>query len=557
MPSVTPAWQTVAAREKASLDAKLASFPVPKVAPTTPNVQQIDLAGTLSAREIEITEVEVEGLVERLQKGEYKAEEVTRAFIARAAVAHSLTNCLTGVFFEKAIERAKFLDAEFARTGKPTGPLHGLPVSLKNQCNVEGEEMNLCYVGWVGRVAKENAVVVDCLLAQGAVIYCHTNMPQALFSGETVCNLHGRTVNPFNRELAAGGSSGGEGALIAMRGSVLGVGSDIGGSVRIPSAFNGLYGFRPSYNRIPYGGASNSQEGQETVPSVLGPMSSSLSGLKLFFKAVLDAQPWKADPLALHMPFSESAYSLAEHGGEGGQLCFGLLEDNGIVRPDAPYARAMKEMKEALEAKGHKVIDYTPPEAAKGAELLVSIFLADGGADVNHECAISGEPNLGGVLAGAQPKHLSTYEFWQLSYARRRYIAEQLKAWESTKDLTGTGRPIDAIISPPAPYVSFKHGEKQDIYYTGQCNINDWPTTVLPVTTVDAQKDVKQPLPEGETFHSEFDKLNYERYDPAVFGGMPVALQIIGRKGEDEAVLRMTEIADAALKQHKAASSSV
>jgi len=92
--------------------------------------------------------------------------------------------------------------------------------------------MDLCYVGWVGRVAKQNAVVVDCLLKQGAVLYCHTNMPQALMSGETVCNLHGRTLNPHNRALSAGGSSGGEGALIALRGSLLGIGSDIGGSVR-------------------------------------------------------------------------------------------------------------------------------------------------------------------------------------------------------------------------------------------------------------------------------------------------------------------------------------
>jgi amidase len=154
--------------------------------------------------------------------------------------------------------RAKQLDEELKKTGKPVGKLHGLPLSLKCQIDVKGHEVNMGYVGWVGRIAKKNSVLVDLLLKQGAVLFCYTNVPQALMSGETVNNLYGRTCMPFNRDLSSGGSSGGEGALIAMRGSPLGVGSDIGGSIRIPSAFNALYGLRPSYHRIPYGGGKSS-----------------------------------------------------------------------------------------------------------------------------------------------------------------------------------------------------------------------------------------------------------------------------------------------------------
>ncbi|GAA6040978.1 hypothetical protein JCM8097_000520 [Rhodosporidiobolus ruineniae] len=549
MPSVVPTWEETAAKERGALSSKLASYgyALPEVSTMTTNVAKVDLSGVLSVEELSITESNPEELVAQLASGALTSVAVTSAFCHRATIAHQLTNCLTGVFFEKAKERAAYLDEEFKRTGKPVGPLHGLPISLKNQVDVEGEEMNLCYVGWVGRIAKKNAVIVDCLLKQGAVIYCLSNMPQALFSGETICNLHGRTVNPHNRLLSAGGSSGGEGALIGMRGSVLGIGSDLGGSVRIPSAFNGLYGFRGSYNRMPYGGATNSQEGQEAVPSVLGPMTTSLPGLKLFFKSVIDAEPWRADPLALRMPWSQSAYELVDHNG-GEKLCFGFVRDNGIAKPHAPYHRALEMMKAALEAKGHQVIDYELPDAATGAELLVGIYLADGGADVQHECDISGEPNLGGVLKGANPKHLSTYEFWQLSYARRKYIAKQLAAWEATTEVTGTGRPVDALIAPPAPYVSFEHGHKQDIYYTGFCNLNDYPASVLPVTAVDPAVDVQTPAYE---YHSDFDKLNHERYNPDLCAGMPVALQVIGRKGEDEAVLAMTAICDEALKALK------
>ena len=122
---------------------------------------------------------------------------------------------------------------------------------------------------------------------------------------------------------------------------------------RIPSAFNGLFGLRPSFNRIPYCGSSNSMEGFEAVYSVLGPLSVSVDGLKTFFKAIVDAEPWRADPLALHMPWSEAAYQLQEHGG-GQALCFGFNWHNGLAKPDPPYLRAMNTLKEALVAHGHK-----------------------------------------------------------------------------------------------------------------------------------------------------------------------------------------------------------
>jgi amidase len=121
---------------------------------------------------------------------------------------------------------------------------------------------------------------------------------------------------------------------------------------RIPCAFNGLYGLRPSFDRIPYGGSSNSMEGFTVIPSVLGPMSTSLDGVKAFFRAVVDAEPWRYDPLALHMPWSEAGYALREHGG-GEKLCFGMVHHNGMAKPDVPYVRALEMLKKALLAQGH------------------------------------------------------------------------------------------------------------------------------------------------------------------------------------------------------------
>ena len=122
--------------------------------------------------------------------------------------------------------------------------------------------------------------------------------------------------------------------------------------MRIPSAFCGLYGLRPSYERLPYAKALNSMEGQESISSVLGPLASTLSGVRAFTKAVIDARPWRKDPLAVRKEWSWREYALAEHG-EGGRMCFAIMWDNGVVRPHPPVRRAMELTKKALEAAGH------------------------------------------------------------------------------------------------------------------------------------------------------------------------------------------------------------
>ena len=124
-------------------------------------------------------------------------------------------------------------------------------------------------------------------------------------------------------------------------------------SVRLPAAYTGLYGLRGSYGRIPYAGAVNSLEGQESVPYVLGPLSGTISGIKLFVKAVADGKPWLKDPLARFAPWNEELYKLADHD-YGKKLTFGFMADNGHIVPHPPIARAMEMAKEALLAAGHE-----------------------------------------------------------------------------------------------------------------------------------------------------------------------------------------------------------
>lgn len=281
------------------------------------------------------------------------------------------------IFFEAAIEDARKLDDYFAKHKAPVGPLHGLPVSLKDQFHVKGVETTMGYVGWIGTFQGKTGTgrekvfeseMVRELRELGAVLYCKTSVPHTLMSGETVNNIIDYTWNPKNRNLSSGGSSGGEGALISLKGSPLGFGTDIGGSIRIPAGFNGLYGIRPSAGRMPYEGMANSMDGQNTVLSVVGPLSSTVEGLRLVMKSLLSRQPWLHDPLVHEIPWrnekEEEVYDLIRSSTNSkGKLAFGIMEDDGVVTPQPPVQRALHIVVETLEKLGHKVLQINSSKA--------------------------------------------------------------------------------------------------------------------------------------------------------------------------------------------------
>lgn len=228
------------------------------------------------------------------------------------------------------------------------------------------------YVGWIGsfqgikndsRRCEFESELVKELRALGAILHCKTSVPTSLMTGETNNNIIGYTWNPKNRLLSSGGSSGGEGALISLKGSIAGFGSDIGGSVRVPASYNGLYGLRPSSGRIPYEGVANSMDGQNSILSVIGPLASSAGALKLLFKSVLGQKPWLQDPLAVELPWRDEVekevWSLIKNPSNGKNnkdgLVFGIMYHDGIVRPQPPVTRALKIVEDMLRKLGHNV----------------------------------------------------------------------------------------------------------------------------------------------------------------------------------------------------------
>uniref|UniRef100_A0A0W0FGS6 Amidase domain-containing protein n=1 Tax=Moniliophthora roreri TaxID=221103 RepID=A0A0W0FGS6_MONRR len=535
-------WRAIAAGKKARQVAsipkewlrKLSNIPTQNDISVTSYPSYCDL---LSEKELNITNYQVDHLLHQLSRGELSAVEVTTAFCKRAVIAHQLTNCLTEIFIEQALVHAATLDEHFKKTRKIVGLLHGLPISLKDQVNVKGIESTMGYVSWVNKYAERNAVLVDILEAEGAVLYVKTNVPQTLMWAETFNHVFGRTYNPHNRSLTSGGSSGGEGALIALRGAAIGVGSDIGGQIH-QNPFCVLWRLRLA----------------TVIWSILGPISNSIGGLKVFMKAVVDAQPWLKDPLAVRKRWSEKEYQLVEHGG-GKKLCFAILWDDGNIGPHPPITRGLEMTKTALVRAGHKVIDWVPLKHGEIYNCLHIIWGAGAYEDYETMTAPTGEPiiesmnpELEGLVEGLSFRPsggISAYQLWQAQKKRRDLREEYLQYWQNTITVTGTGRPVDAIISPVAPCAAPPHGQNKHANYTMVWNGLDYTSLVIPVSNVDQRLDVKRPR---KTFYNDTDKAIYESYDPATFKNAPIAIQVIGRTLEEEAVIAMAEIVDTALK---------
>ncbi|TLD16073.1 uncharacterized protein PgNI_00538 [Pyricularia grisea] len=493
----------------------------------------------LTPREIEITEnYGVMNLLKALRERKYTVEEVTRAFLRRAALAQAATNCLTELLWDEAISRAKELDS----LPEPKGAFFGLPISIKEHqgmMKMGDKEVvsHASYVHWIGK--KHGPIMYQQILwEEGCVFYCRTTQPQTIMHLETNSNIYGRTLHPHNRNLTPGGSSGGESALLGFRGSIFGMGGDIGGSVRCPSAHVGIYGFKPTNKRIPAGGQRTHMIGKEAIMSTPGPMTVDRDAMELFMQVILAREPWRLDPSIDARPWVPFKFSKP--------LKIAVQWWDGVVRPHPPMTRALKEVSEACRKAGMEVVDWDPksdylkiPDHSKGWEIISSLYFPDGGQEVLGHLEASGEPllPLTKFIIQEQPsvKNLTHAELWERCTERDSYRAEYARAWTATASLPGSdGREVDVILCPPSFGAAAPHDQSRYWGYTANWNLLDYPGVVFPVTTVDPQKD-----PVDSTYEPKNaqDKFVHEMYDPAEYTNAPVSLQIVGRRQHDEKVL--------------------
>ena len=323
-------------------------------------------------------------------------------------------------------------------------------MSLKDNFNLKGLDATVGFASHVGDPAEYDSTLATILEDAGAVFYVKTNVPTAMMIAETVNSVFGRTVNPRNRKVTSGGSSGGESALISFKGSCLGVGTDIGGSLRIPAACTGIFTLKPSFGRFPTLKCRSGMSGQEAVPSVNGPMARTIDDIILEAKTVVDAEPWLHDSRMVPLPWRDVV--LPE------RLKIAVMWDDGVVTPTPPVSRALRTTVEKLEAAGHEIVAWDPKDQAQGQRLLGRMFVADGAISIRKELDRTGESMPPEMQAYADAKELGTYEMWQLHLERTEYQKRYLDRWNDAG--------IDAILCATTPYSSvrnggFKYGECQ------------------------------------------------------------------------------------------------
>jgi len=464
------------------------------------------------------------------------------------------------IFFDQALETAKGLDDYLSKHGKPKGPLHGLPVSLKDQFHVKGVDTSMGYVGWIGTfegkkgTGKEKvfeSLMVEELRQLGAVLYVKTSVPHTLMCGETVNNIVGYTYNPTNRNLSSGGSSGGEGALISLGGSPVGFGTDIGGSIRIPAAFCGLYGLRPSTGRMPYEGMANSWDGAPGVLSVVGPLAPSPGALRLVTKGLLGTQPWLHDPLVHELPWRNEQEEAITKLAKEKKLCFAVMRHDGHVAPHPPVSRAVEETVKLVESLGHKVIEWKPPAHGELYSAVADCWNFDGGADGRKAFDLSGETPAPQVLLEERPQ-FNASQIMDTMVHKRALQKKYMEYWNSTEQSTGTGRPVDAVISPLAPFAAARPQGYTHYGYSIWVNLLDYTSVVVPVTKVNKTIDAKdanfkaideqdqktQDTCKSPGCHREVTLLTAAD-DPEVYDGAHVAVQLVGRRLQEEKMLAL------------------
>lgn len=408
-----------------------------------------------------------------------------------------MTNCLTEIFFSDALKRAQELDDHLDAGKPPLGPLHGVPVSLKDTFKVKGYDASIGLAALCFKPSQENSVLVDVLLSSGAVLYCKTNVPQTLAALDSHNNVFGRTINPLNTAVTAGGSSGGEAALMGMRGSILGVGTDVGGSIRVPAMCEGLYGAKPSWQRVPYAG----QEGggkpavaKLGVSASAGPLAHSMRDIDLFFRAVAEQEPWMLDPDVVPGPWN-SLSSIA-----GKKLRIGIVKRDGVVEPHPPILRLLDEVASKMRSARIEVVELDITPIFSRCQSLVNALMGVDGANSMFDLLEAfDEPLSPWIKPRLRRKEALPFEtLRELQALRTKLQVEALQIW----------RQVDAFICPVAPHPVPEIDRYNSASYTSSFVLLDYPAGTIPVRMF-KEKDMEGDMSEVKVLGS-WDKRNRE-----------------------------------------------
>jgi Asp-tRNA(Asn)/Glu-tRNA(Gln) amidotransferase A subunit family amidase len=387
--------------------------------------------------------------------------------------------------------------------GEALGPMHGVPISIKSSLDVAGLRCESGTRLRAGYVAEHDAPLVRRLRDAGAIVLGVTNTPELLMAWETDNLLYGRTNSPWDLDRTPGGSSGGEAAAIAAGMSAGGVGSDGGGSIRVPAHFSGICGLKPTPGRIPATGHFPPSGGPFALIGVVGPMARTVADLKLLFEVTQgpDDGDTCSAPVPVRWPSDE----------EVGKLRIGYFEDDGRTPVTFETRAAVRAAAEALRAAGFEVEPFRPAGLEEARVLWKKFFVKVAGMLIR--------PMFAGREHDQSP---ILRQFLEWSAAEPELTGESLlEAWIRRDTLRAEFlvqmRKYPILLCPAAAIPAFRHGERswlingKTVEYLDAWSYTEWfnllgnPAVVVPVS------------------HSA--------------EGLPIGVQIVGRPWEEEQVL--------------------
>ena len=389
-------------------------------------------------------------ILEKIKQREVSSLEVLESFLAQVEKVNPKINAIVALDAERAKEKAIEADNKINLKSK-LGPLHGLPMTIKDAFEVEGIVSTGGNPAWKDNIPKRNAEAVQRLVDAGAIIFGKTNVPFLSSDLQSFNKIYGTTNNPWDLERTPGGSSGGSAAALAAGMTPLELGSDIGGSIRVPAHFCGLYGHKPSYNIISEVGHMPPPPGSILTGnglSVAGPLARSPEDLEIALDVLVSAQEQDSQAWKVKLPKARTKKT---------------KELKIAVWPDEPYAEAdneitnlIKETAEDLKHAGAKVETVDLPisfeEIDKIYSLLLNPLMLAGSPKETFETLAklneSLDPNdiseLAKVARGSVLKHAD----WVLVNAMRQNMRQKWREFFNK---------FDVILCPTCITPAFKH----------------------------------------------------------------------------------------------------
>ncbi|MGH9565801.1 MAG: amidase [Candidatus Angelobacter sp.] len=445
-------------------------------------------------------------LAQKIREHLLSPVEVLEAHLARIERLNPILNAFIQVDSEGARRAARTAEEMIVR-GEKVGPLHGVPISIKSAVDVDGMRCEAGTKLRAGVLAERDAPLVERLRSAGAIILGTTNTPELLMAWETDNLLYGRTNNPWDVSRTAGGSSGGEAAAIASGCSAGGVGSDGGGSIRVPAHFTGICGLKPTPGRIPATGHFPGSVGPFALTGVVGPMARTAADLKVFFEVMQG--PDDGDPSAAPVPVRWPSEQELKN------IHIAYFEDDGRTPVTAETRVAIREAAKLLRDAGFQVEPFRPEGLEEARRLWWKFFGITGGMLLGPMTAGQEEilspilrEFLGWVAEGPAHTAQSLLDMWIERDQVRIKIFEQMRQF-----------PI--LLCPVAAIPAFHHGERswrieeKTVKYLDAWSYTEWFNLLgMPAAVV----------PMG---HSP--------------EGLPIGVQIAGKPWQEELVLCVAE----------------